>query len=311
MSNYIISYEQGYDDWYVSEFYKYFHQQIEEKLKVNFTYETINQFAARFGYSLDNHSDSLFNWYNIIIYNTQTEKLFIHSWYDYANAMVEWCVKQKFNIVKFSAVSNIDNILVDKYPFIQPSVYYLEKWSDHTKIKDNRDNNKIMNKIYFAGLAHGIRQNILFKLRQYKKIFDIYIKSEKFKQKNEYYNELSKYKYGLSLNGAANICYRDLELFGLGILNLRDSLKCLTANPLVENCHYINFIDSNFIEQILNNENIDHEIEEKIIYLYDTLHSKKYQDIINNAKLWFNDNCLPINQFNIIYNFLSELAILD
>lgn len=310
MSKYIISYEQGYNDWYVSEFYKYFHKNLEEKLGTQLDYEPLNQFATRFNHSLNNHSDSLFNWYNIIIYNKNTEKLFVHSWYDYANATVEWCVRNGFNIVKFSAVSNIDESLIKKYPFVQPSVYYLENWSDHKRIEEYQYNKKNIKKVYFAGLSHGIRENILSKLKQYD-IFDIYIKSEKVKQKSEYYNELSQYMYGLSLSGAANICYRDLELFGLGVINLRDNLKCITFNKLISDIHYINFIDDKLIYNILYNSNVDQEIKEKTTLIKDTISSNFYNEIINNAKLWFETNCLPINQFNIIYNFLSELTILD
>jgi hypothetical protein len=311
MSNYIISYEQGYYNWYVSEFYKYFHKKLEDKLNTHLEYEPISIFAKRFNYELDNHSDSLFNWFNLIIYNKDTEKFFVHSWYDYANATVEWCVRNQLNIVKFSAVSNIDQTLIDKYSFVQPSVYCLENWSDHDKIKEIKITNQDkIKKIYFAGLDHGIRQNILNRLKNYD-IFNIFTKSQKVKPKEEYYNELSKHLYGLSLNGAANICYRDIEIFGLGVLNLRDSLYSKTFNPLESNVHYINFIDNQFIQNILQNYDIDEQIKEKTQLLEDILTSQKYQEIIENAYTWYATNCLPDSQFNIISSFLSDLTILD
>jgi len=306
-SEYIISYEQGYNDWYVSEFYKYFHNSIQSKLNINLTYEPISLFANRFNHVLDNNSDSLFNWFNLILYNKNTEKFFVHSWYDYSNATIEWCNKRQLNIVKFSAVSNISKFLIDKYSYVCPSVYYLENWSDHDLISNFNNNIKNYEQIYFAGMAHGIRENILNVLKQYDN-FNIYIKPHTIKQKKDYYNELSQHLYGLSLNGAANICYRDLELFGLKVLNLRSPFESNTHNPLLENIHYINFIDENITNKILNYQNIDIEILNKI----EEIRNLQYKEnIIQNAYEWYVDNCLPINQFNIIFNFLEELTILQ
>ena len=38
MDKLIISYEQGYNNWYVSEFYKYFHNKLSEITNIQFEY---------------------------------------------------------------------------------------------------------------------------------------------------------------------------------------------------------------------------------------------------------------------------------
>lgn len=309
-TDYIISYDQGYQDWYVTEFYKYFHKELEKTLHTTFQYEPIEIFAKRFNYIKENQNSTLFNWFSLILYNKKTDKFFVHSWYDYANDIVEWSVKSQFNIIKFSAVSNINEEVIQKYPFVQPSVYYLENWSDHKKINSYKYEKKDIQKAYFAGLDHGIRANVLSRLKNIE-FFNIYTKSSNFKQKNEYYEELSRHFYGLSLNGAANICYRDLELFGLGILNLRENLSIYTQNPIQNGVHYVEFITSDIVTKILHNDdNVDNLIKEKVEFVLELTHSTTYTDIIQQSQHWFVNNCTPYSQFKILSSMLEELSIL-
>jgi hypothetical protein len=312
MDKYIIAYEQGYTNWYVSEFYKFFHKKIEEKTGITFQYLSLSELAKRFGHSIENHSDSLFNWFNLVIMNEETEKMFIHSWYDYANVTLDWCIKNQLNVSKFSCVSNLDENYLKKYSVAQPSVYYFENWGDHDLVSKYSSNDKVYDRVYFAALSHGIREHIMDRLKNYE-FFNILNKRnpDEFRQKETYYEELSKHKYGLSLNGAANICYRDLELFGLGNLNIRQKLTCNTYNPLLPNVHYIEFIDDAFLHKIITNQNIDNEIKDKIDFLSDFYNTKECSQIIENSKEWYVLNCLPDNQFNILYSFLDELTILD
>ena len=83
---------------------------------------SISDLSEKLGHPYNNHSDSPFNWFNLIIMNKKNEKMFIHCWYDYANATIEYCVKNNLNVVKFSAVSNLSNDYVAKYEFTQPSL---------------------------------------------------------------------------------------------------------------------------------------------------------------------------------------------
>lgn len=307
-SDYIISYEFGYQDWYVSEFYKYFHKKLEDYLKIKLDYFSIRDLAKKYGYDMDN-SDGLFNWFNLIIVNKKNNKMFVHSWYDYAHVTMDWCVKNNFNISKFSCVSNLTEEYIQKYSFAQPSVYYFENWSDHSTIKEIKKNKKI-NKIYFAGLDYGLRGLFIDKFKNYDR-FTLTAKNKDYKNKKLYLEELSVHKFGLSFNGVANICYRDLELLALGTLNLREPLTSKTFNPLIPNVHYLEFIDQDFIKTIISGERIEEKIKEKLEFLDNFCNSSSYLEMIENGFDWYEKNCLPENQFKIISSFLEELNILD
>jgi hypothetical protein len=310
----IISYEQGYDNWYISEFYKYFHSKLSDNSDIEFEYMSLRQLSLNFNQEFQTHSSTIFNWYNLVVYNPNNEKMFIHSWYDYAPEMIEFSVNNNFNIVKFSCVSNLTDKIIDKYKdnfIVQPSVYCLENWSDIDMITSITKPKVRQNKAYFNGLNHGYRENIMNCLSN-NEFFNIRTKvnPKHFRQKNDYYSELSNYNYGVSLNGAANICYRDLELFGLGVLNLRQPLNSKTYVPLIKNIHYIELFDDNLCDQIIfNHNNPDKVISEKVEELMDFSTTKEYDNIINESKKWFIDNCLPENQYNILVSFFENFDI--
>jgi hypothetical protein len=315
MNNLIISYEQGYHNWYVSEFYKYFHNKITQETNVKLTYLPISQFAKIFGKELNNNFGNIFNWYNLIIYNKDTEKFFIHSWYDYAPEILNYSIENNFNLVKFSCVSNLTDSIIDEYKnriIIQPSVYCLENWDDIDYILSVNEHSYRLNKAYFNGLNYGIRELVLNKLSK-NEFFNIKIKNNQsdFRQKKDYYLELSNHNFGVSLNGAANICYRDLELFGLGIINLREPFKSKTYNPIINGVHYIEFFSKDLINKILINDDVSSIIDNKVNELLDLYNSSYYGEIRKESKKWFIDNCLPENQYNILVSFLEDFNIFE
>lgn len=313
----IISYDLGYTNWYVSEFYQYFHKKIiENNPKINFEYISLRELASKYGFDFNGFGSLFANWYNLILYDEISEKFFIHSWYDYAAVIPEFCLQNNIDLKTFSCASRLTQDIIDTYSLnnieVKPSPYYLEWWSDYETIKKLNINKSKKQKCYFAGANHGIRQNILSELSK-NDFFKINIKSnpDEFKQKNEYFEELSNHMFGLSLNGAAEICYRDLELFGTNVINLRAPLNCLTHNPILKDVHYIEFIDDNLTKMILNNENIDSEIENKIHQLECFIQTKDYDNMIGETKNWFEKNCSPESQFEIISSFLKDFSIFE
>jgi hypothetical protein len=313
MDKLIIDYEFGYHNWYVSEFYKFFHKRLSETTNINLEYMSLNELAQKFGKNIDNHSNSIFNWFNLVLYNEKTEKFFIHSWYDYAPEVLKYAVENDFNVVKFSCVSNLSEKIIDYFKdttIVQPSVYYVENWRDIEFILTTPEKSIRDKRAYFNGLNHGIRENILGALSQ-NEFFNLRTKvnPEHFRQKNDYYEEVSRHKFGLSLNGAANICYRDLELFGLGVLNLRQPLKSLTHEPLIKDVHYVEFIEDSLVQRILQREDVTNTINEKVEQILDFCDTQEYNEMILQSKNWFGRNCLPENQFNTIVSFLDDFNI--
>jgi hypothetical protein len=313
MDKLIISYEQGYHNWYVSEFYKYFHKKLSEITNIQFEYVSLRDLSNKFGKEYTNQTGSIFNWFNLVIYNQITDKFFVHSWYDYAPEILKYSINNNFNVVKFSCVSNLTDSIIEEYKdkiIVQPSVYYVENWKDIEYILSTENSSLKDNRAYFNGLNHGIRENILNSLSN-NSFFNIRTKGnpEHFRQKKDYYDEVSKHKFGLSLNGAANICYRDLELFGLGVLNLRQPLNSKTYEPIVKDVHYVEFINDDLVNKILDKENIDSIINDKVGELLEFSTTKQYDDMIDESKKWFIKNCLPENQFKTIVSFFDDFNI--
>lgn len=313
MDKLIISYEQGYNNWYVSEFYKYFHKKLSEITNIQFEYVSLRDLSNKFGKEYTNQTGSIFNWFNLVIYNQTTDKFFVHSWYDYAPEILKYSVNNNFNVVKFSCVSNLTDSIIEEYKdkiIVQPSVYYVENWMDIEYILSTKTSSLKDNRAYFNGLNHGIRENVLNSLSN-NSFFNIRTKGnpEHFRQKKDYYDEVSKHKFGLSLNGAANICYRDLELFGLGVLNLRQPLNSKTYEPIVKDVHYVEFINDDLVNKILDKENIDSIINDKVGELLEFSTTKQYNNMIEESKKWFIKNCLPENQFKTIVSFFDDFSI--
>lgn len=315
MEKLIISYEQGFTNWYISEFYKYFHSKIILETEIKFEYLPIKQFALKFGKELDNNFCNIFNWYNLIIYNPKTEKIFVHSWNDYAPEILKYSIENNFNLVKLSCSSNLTDSIIEDFKgkiIVEPSVYCLENWKDIELLETNFTEKNRFDKAYFNGLNYGIRENILNTLSKFD-FFNIMVKSNfgQFRQKNEYYEDLRTHKFGLSLNGAANICYRDLELFALRTLNLRQTLRSKTHDPLINGVHFVEFITDDFVQTILNGENVETLIKNKIEEILNFYHTIECKNILDASKVWFQKNCLPDNQYKIIVSFLDDFNIFE
>jgi hypothetical protein len=287
---------------------------LVDNTDIEFEYQTLRELSVKFDQDFQTHHSTIFNWYNLVIYNPVNEKMFVHSWFDYAPEILNYSVKNNFNVIKFSCVSNLTDRVIEQYKdkiIIEPSVYCLESWSDIKTLTSTVTSKVKQNKAYFNGLNHGYRENIMNFLSEHN-FFNIKTKvnPEHFRQKDEYYSELSKHNYGVSLNGAANICYRDLELFGLGVLNLRQPLYSKTHNPLIKDVHYLELFDDDLTNQIIfKHGDTNKIINERVEKLMDFSTTVEYENMINESKKWFIDNCLPENQYKILLSFFEEFDI--
>jgi hypothetical protein len=315
----LVSYSNPWGNWYVGEFYNRFHNLLCEKghdVEFISTEELCNKHGGQFNYT--STVPSVFNIYNLIIQNKKNNKTFLHSWHDYAPAIMDTNFESgitKFDVVKFACTSGLTQPVYDRFKDkfqIQPSFYLLEHLTDHNLIETNKSQPKDIKKAFFNGLNYGKRQILLQKFKQ-SKYFSIRVKSDStdFQQKDEYFKTLGQHKYALGLDGAALICYRDLEAFGIGCLLLREKIQNLFYEPLIEGEHYFNIFDDYAYSVIFNDDNLllDH-IENKIEQIL-SLGDSKLDNVISNARSWFERNCLLDNQLKLMYSFLEELSILE
>lgn len=305
-------------DWYVGEIYKY----ISDQLILQYTdisFEIADILSLQQKYGIEEYSKntipSFFNKYNFIIHNPLNNKTFINSLHDYAPL----CLYpdggvEHFDVRCFGFSCNYNEQFVN--PIIKynpkPSFYILENYSDLDKIQKYRDTTKTIHKALFLGLMHSSRpciQNIL----KNSVLFDIKDKNidNNWKNKEDYFKHASQYSMILSLDGAAKICYRDLEALGMGNILIRESLNTKLFNNLIPDEHYIEIIKEEEKHLLCNPSKINELkdlIEDRL--LLNLKNQEKIDYIINNGFNWYNNNCIPEKQFSIIENLTNHLNIL-
>lgn len=114
----------------------------------------------------------------------------------------------------------------------------------------------------------------------------------------DYAEELIEYRCGLSLNGNAEICNRDIELMSMGMPILRPELKCSHLHdPLIPNFHYVSFDFERqpFNEAAYPGAPLHHNAKLVSDAMIDRWESVKYDydflDFVGyNAKQWYNKN---------------------
>jgi len=313
-----ISYTNLYHNWYVGEFYTAFHEKLKNLEGINLEYTNIRDLASYYNTQSDysNGFPSIFSPYNLIITNRINGKTFVHSWHDYAPAMLcNGSGIELFDVVKFACVSRLEESFIQNNNtniFIQPSIYLLENWNEHVLIENHRHSEKTIDKIFFNGLCYGVREQYM-KLLNTSKSFDFKRKDgPDYKNKEDYYLQMSSYKYGLSLDGAAKICYRDIEYFGMGILSFRERLNILTYDPILPDVNYIELIDDDIKSKIYDpnqTEYIINKLENSLFEIFSDKERINY--ILNNSRSWYEKNCLPESQMKIMFSFLEDLTIFE
>lgn len=303
-----ISAFNGIHDWYAGEIHHYILKKFVEKYpNIKFSVFDNASFAKK--YDLPNiEKNSIANIYNLLIYNPNNNKLFINSLNDYAPCcLLEGTGVEKFNIAGFGCVSNHTDYYVKNFKNynLLPSFYILEKTSDIKRIEKLRNKPRIYNSAYFLGLIHSKRSFYVnvFKDCEVIKIFD---KTKHWKNRDDYFEELSNYKMSFSMDGAAIVCHRDIESIGIGNILVRESLDIKMFEPLIPNVHYI--------EILTKEEKTANLIHYKDIIL-DRVNSfisneSKTNDMLKECQKWFLNNCLPDSQFNIVDKLTNNLEIL-
>lgn len=300
-------------DWYVGEIYNYIANKFIQKYSnINFTIIDLYEYQKKYNLSdYGQHFPSILNKYNLIFHNINNNKTFINSLNDHA----PFCFypgggAENFDIKTCSFCSNYteENIRpILKYNPV-PSFYILENWSDLDRIKKYRGIVRSKNKAYFLGLIYGRRLDFM-NIFASSELFDFYDKSNPsfFKNKDDYFAELSQYSMSFSVDGAAKICHRDIESLGIGNLLIRESLEIQTYNPLIPNQHYLELITSEEKPILFGIPNILKILEDR---LFTAINSNQYKDIIQEGIAWYEQNCTPDNQFSIIESISKNLEIL-
>ena len=175
----IISYNKYNHNWYVGELYEAFTNSVKSEL--NATVIPIEELAQKYSEpysSRENGYPSIFNIYNLIVYNTSKQTGLIHSLMDYAPVILEHkSALDKLYIKAVSFSSNFTSDLTNRYAYLNlnliPSFYILENWDDieHIEQRFSASSNRL-NKCYFNGASYGYRSNYINNLK-HNSFFDL------------------------------------------------------------------------------------------------------------------------------------------
>lgn len=181
--------------------------------------------------------------YFLTITNPKNNKYIVVSYwdnvYDLLIPELGWNYENCVDIITSCGIYNLNREL--KYsPFS-----YLNYEKNFEVISENNFipfENKQKNDLVFRGRLYGYRK--LLNLRYPKNILEDTI------PQIDYLNEISNNKINLSLNGAAEICHRDMEILSTSSVLLRPKLHVKFHNELIPWVHYLpfDFDENNSVE---------------------------------------------------------------
>jgi len=247
---------------------------------------------------LDNNSISYNNNYghntgphHLIIKNIETEKYKVVTYWDRAYELLD----DRYDWDNSKCIGVYSAVNAKSYKNIIPSSYSTYNTIIETTI--NNCNKYFFDKknktLLFRGYLHGSRY-LIGNLNDYKNI----IIADKRITYQEYINELNSYLIGLSLNGVAEICNRDMEILGVGSVLLRPILKTTDFhNPLVAGVNYVPF-------------DTDDDPKQQLEIILET-YSKLLKDVdymmyvAQNGLNWYNSNGSKNGNILVLSNILN------
>ena len=127
---------------------------------------------------------------------------------------------------------------------------------------------------------------------------------------NQYLQEAFRFRLAFSIGGGGgalcgDLCFRDIEMFGLGVPLMRPKLVVENSEPLIPDFHYV-AVDAEFDPEYRysNPEELSRRITTRYREVIDDL---EFLDFVkNNAKTWYENN---ISYPKITYNIIKALDI--
>jgi len=259
-------FETPHTDWAVLHVFKqYYDNFIINNPQIECTYINSSKFYN--GNPSGPYSAQL-----MTITNLDTKKYLIVSYWDKPIEMTwegnGWDTQYLVEIITSSGSKPEMNFT--PYSYLTYSTVF-DKLSENSKKMDEKEKNELE----FRGFLYNERLSL-------SKIGEIKITDNKIFPNENYFKDLTNNKICLSLNGAGEICNRDIEILSARSALLRPKLNLQFHNELIPNYHYISFeMDNNPIKLNKNILERYNEVKDDIDFL-------KY--VSENGYQWYLDN---------------------
>jgi hypothetical protein len=187
----------------------------------------------------------------------------------------------------------------EPWTYFQYSLDDLEFYRNKRKKIENK-----IDKMFFQGDV---------RIRPILKLFDsdLLLNPER-NEPSKYFDEVIKYKIGLSLSGVGEMCYRDIEFMSMEVPFIRMEYQTKLTPPLIPNYHYISIPlsevqkDNGFIRDGYCGEELSKKIEKRF---NEVKNNKEFLEFITkNARKYYDDN-LTLN--NLISNTFYQSGIFE
>lgn len=247
---------------------------------------------------------------HMIIQNAETKKYFIVTYWDKMACISDYSGWDMENCVEIITASGTHK---DDYYYqplegreFTPFSYLTPRIdSDYTiyQLRDTDNNDReIPEKPMFKGYLYEFRKFLNADDR-----FDVKNTSDgEYLHYSEYIKHLNNYAINMSLNGAGQICFRDMEILGLGTALFRPKLSVDFHNPLIPDYHYIS-VDYDSIKGVQPIHKFYQLLSDLMIERWNEV--KDDRDYINevakNGKEWFDNNVPKEKHGEILLNILN------
>lgn len=204
------------------------------------------------------------------------------------------------------------NIVAGPYP---DTIWQLGE--NYKQIQEFRESISLDNRLYWRGSLYnngvdarylGVRKSLEL-LPNYLTTSELYFGSNPIPF-DQYLQESFQFKLAFSIGGGGGVtcgdlCFRDIEMFGLGIPLMRPTLITESYEPLIPDFHYI-AVEAEFDAdyRYMNPDTLSKNIAKKYLQV---IHDDELLTYVkNNAKNWYENN---ISYPKITYNILKALDL--
>jgi hypothetical protein len=262
-----IGYQTPYTTaWSITHVFKRFHEYCLENVN-DIDFEYLN-----YDNHLDGNPSGLYSPHNMRLINEDTGKYIVVSYWDKAIEMTwEGNGWNKDMCVSFITSSGTDEYMnYTPFSYLPYSKFFSEYYVNAKpfQLKENTE-------LTFRGFLYGQRLRL-------SELNKIKITNEKIYPEQRYFEDLTTSKICLSLNGAVEICNRDIEILSAGSILFRPILKQKFHNALIPGVHYVGY---QYVEDA--NEQMDIILDE-----YNKIKDNEelLRTISNNGYEWFKNN---------------------